>query len=231
MKIESVPSTGINKYKKIEKMFRLIDKEEIKNILDAGGTDYTYSFLISNFPKSKIISLNMDKNEIKNVKHPLMGNVEEIGKKFKKDSFDMIFFCDTLEHLFYPEKFIEGARHALRKGGHIIITTPNLTSIYNRIFILFGLTPHNYDAVKGPVLGNPIIRDRYSGHHKSVFTHKALKEWVMLNGFEIIRCGGFHYGNKKLTFREGKSPTFRKLVNFMIPTCMKEGTVILCKKE
>ncbi|UCD20854.1 MAG: methyltransferase domain-containing protein [archaeon] len=234
MKIECIPPTGIKKYPKIERILRnLKNREKINMILDGGGTDYSYYFLKKIFPKSKIISLNLNKKEMANVHNPFIGSVENLSKKFKKGYFDLIFLCDTLEHLFSPEKFIEGARHCLKEGGHLLISTPNLASIYNRFFILLGFSPSNYHSTGGPCIGNPFMRERFGGEHKSVFTYSGLKHWMQINRFEIVALDGFDYGNVKRTSREegGRYKKIRKLINDLVPLSMKEGIIILCKKE
>lgn len=57
------------------------------------------------------------------------------------DSVDIILAGEIIEDMLNPFNFIEECARVLRKGGQIIISTPNLNSIKNRIKVLFGSLP------------------------------------------------------------------------------------------
>lgn len=46
---------------------------------------------------------------------------------FKQESFDLITAFELIEHLPMPLKFLSGCQRALKKGGSLLITTPNAT--------------------------------------------------------------------------------------------------------
>lgn len=47
---------------------------------------------------------------------------------FRAESCDVIFAFDVIEHLASPSLFLEEARRVLRKGGLMVLTTPNIRS-------------------------------------------------------------------------------------------------------
>lgn len=57
------------------------------------------------------------------------------------DSFDVVISGETIEHLFEDVDFLNECYRVLKKDGILIITTPNLTSLKNRILMLFGFNP------------------------------------------------------------------------------------------
>ena len=45
--------------------------------------------------------------------------------EFRKDTFDVAYSVNLLEHLLHPEKAIKEAERVLKEGGKLIIITPN----------------------------------------------------------------------------------------------------------
>ena len=65
---------------------------------------------------------------------------QDLEKRWKLNSemFDFVVLADVLEHLFNYDFVIKEAKRVLKKGGTIIITTPNLASLRNRIKLFMG---------------------------------------------------------------------------------------------
>lgn len=61
---------------------------------------------------------------------------------FDDDSFDVIFSLEVLEHLSVPKKSLQEIRRVLRKDGYLVITTPNLATLKNRVCVLLGRSNH-----------------------------------------------------------------------------------------
>jgi len=93
---------------------------------------------------------------------------------FEKQSFDLIFAGEVIEHLIDTDGFISELYRCLRRGGHVLITTPNLASFENRLRILLGLYPVwvNYN-LSG------------SGHVRA-YTPRVLRKQLREHGFEIV---------------------------------------------
>ncbi len=70
-------------------------------------------------------------------------NTEKIS--INSDSGDLIFMCEVIEHLYNPDLVLQECHRILKKDGKLLITTPNLTSWFNRILLLFGYFPLNLD--------------------------------------------------------------------------------------
>lgn len=49
---------------------------------------------------------------------------------FKKDTFSKIICAEIIEHLHQPEKMIAESERVLKKGGAIVISTPNEQSVW-----------------------------------------------------------------------------------------------------
>jgi ubiquinone/menaquinone biosynthesis C-methylase UbiE len=57
----------------------------------------------------------------------------EFGLPFKNDSFDCIIASELLEHLNHPKIFYKEANRVLRKGGTLVLTTPNCDNFSYKI--------------------------------------------------------------------------------------------------
>jgi len=61
---------------------------------------------------------------------------------FKDDFFDLVLFCEVLEHLpIFPRTVLGEIRRVLKKHQTLILTTPNFASLGARIRLLFGRCP------------------------------------------------------------------------------------------
>jgi ubiquinone/menaquinone biosynthesis C-methylase UbiE len=98
---------------------------------------------------------------------------------FPDASFDLIFAGEVIEHLVDTDGFVAELSRCTKRGGHVIITTPNLVSFENRVRILFGVYPAwvNY-SLQG------------SGHVRA-YTASVLKKQMSWFGLKVTH----HTGN------------------------------------
>jgi 2-polyprenyl-3-methyl-5-hydroxy-6-metoxy-1,4-benzoquinol methylase len=57
---------------------------------------------------------------------------------FPGERFDVVVLCAVVEHLFAPESAIRQAHASLRDDGILVVLTPNVSWIVNRLLFLFG---------------------------------------------------------------------------------------------
>jgi len=101
------------------------------------GFDYS-SFQLGLLRSNKL------KSNIKVLK-TIQGNLEDQIKLDDK-SVDFIYLGEVIEHLYNPDILLQECSRILKKGGYLLLTTPNLNSWYNRILFLFGLQPIFYET-------------------------------------------------------------------------------------
>lgn len=99
---------------------------------------------------------------------------------------------EVLEHLVYPQEFLERAVKLLPLGGLLLLSTPNLAAWHNRLLLLGGFSPSNYSMLPGRHLGVPRIVTRVAhaggyGDHIRVFTYKALRELFSAPPWQLVR--------------------------------------------
>ena len=96
-------------------------------------------------------------------------------KKIKIDNYDYIILLDLINHLKYPEEFMENLKDCFTSLNFptLIITTPNIGFIFNRIQLLFGFFNYGRRGILHP-------------SHTRLFTFKSLRNILTESGYEII---------------------------------------------
>jgi methionine biosynthesis protein MetW len=89
------------------------------------------------------------------------------------DPFDVVLFADVLEHVAHPESFLQLARRALRPGGRVIASVPNVAHWSVRMDLFRGR--FNYQPVG--------IRD---STHLRWFTGETVRSLFESNGLRVI---------------------------------------------
>lgn len=233
---------------------RLIQRLEIAPkplIVDAGGTEVTAQIIKHWFPDSTLSVINttskIPNNEsLRHIKADL--EVDFINKFFDK-RVNIIFFMDVLEHLYDPDKAIRSLLDILDEKGYLIISTPNLADLYNRVFLLLGYSLHNYNVSQWYKTGNPLIKDlsgKRHGNHKSVFTVKQLVELLEeVYGLKTLIIKGYSYYEPDWLSYYGEDSTseicrasrllghnqFRRFINKISPPTLSEGFLIIAQNR
>lgn len=101
------------------------------------------------------------------------------GLPFSEGIFDLIFAGEVIEHLVDTDGFLAECQRCCKVGGYLLITTPNLASLENRIRLLLGMYPIWVDY-------------RLSGcGHVRAYTPTVLKRQLRDHGFIVTK----HTGN------------------------------------
>lgn len=124
-----------NKRKKDQREKYLLKYIKNKKALDLGAADIRANFLHRFIAThSTATGLDIDPERIKQVKN--MGYKVVLGDAQNynlKEKFDVIIAGEIIEHLTNLDGFLKSARKNLKKEGLLIITTPNVFSLYRRI--------------------------------------------------------------------------------------------------
>ena len=65
-------------------------------------------------------------------------NIRVAEYSYKDETFDLVLLLDVIEYLFDTDRLLFEVKRGLKPGGIAVISTPNLASWYNRLFLLFG---------------------------------------------------------------------------------------------
>jgi ubiquinone/menaquinone biosynthesis C-methylase UbiE len=126
-------------YIKVNKMMiEQVLKRKHERILDIGGGSGFLSMALSEISKESMI-LDIEGTRLPAIskKNPKIecfcANVESC-LPFKQNTFDVIIASELLEHLNDPEIFFSESHRILKKGGRLILTTPNYDNLTYKIF-------------------------------------------------------------------------------------------------
>ncbi len=99
---------------------------------------------------------------------------------FSEGFFSSVVCIDGIEHLERPFDFITNSQKVIKKGGHIILSTPNINSLRSR-WRWFWTSHHN--KCKSPL--NELSPTPL--HHINMMSYQRLRYILHTNGFEITR--------------------------------------------
>jgi len=96
-------------------------------------------------------------------------------KKINLEEYNYIFLLDLINHLKHPEKFVEDMKDFFNdySSSEIIITTPNIGFIFNRLQLFFGFFNYGRRGVLHP-------------NHTRLFTFQSFKTLLKESGYEIL---------------------------------------------
>ena len=118
-------------------------------------------------------------------------NLDHEAFPFESEYFDAIYVGEVIEHLYDPDHMLEECYRVLKDGGLLVLTTRNLSSLYNRLTLLLGYQPFSTSVSLRHNIGRPFkLDDEILGDHIRVFTYRALREILELNGFDCLVAHG-----------------------------------------
>ncbi|MDM7987065.1 MAG: methyltransferase domain-containing protein [Smithella sp.] len=145
-------------------------------------------------------------------------NVEYDEFPFKKNTYDLVLFCEIIEHLTAdPVHSLVQINRLLKNGGHIIITTPNVLRYENVIKLILGKN----------------IQDHYSGYgaygrHNREYTPRELRLLVESLGYRVERLYTKVTGSINI---EGFSiKKFRRLIQLLTTKNRGSNIFLLARK-
>jgi SAM-dependent methyltransferase len=117
------------------------------------------------------------------------------GDELSVDNADCVVFTEVLEHLhyYYVPLVLSKINKALKLGGVLILTTPNIASLFRRLRLLLGMQP------------------QYS-FHVHEYTMKEVVALLREAGFEIIKA---HYSIvNDLTYIDADPEEYLRILSF-----------------
>jgi SAM-dependent methyltransferase len=104
-------------------------------------------------------------------------NIEEAEFPFAGRSFDVVLFCEVIEHLQGdPVKVLVEIKRILKSGGHLIVTTPNVSRLENVCRMLAGSNIYDPYSGYGPY-----------GRHNREYNKHEITQLLDYCGFDVQR--------------------------------------------
>jgi 2-polyprenyl-3-methyl-5-hydroxy-6-metoxy-1,4-benzoquinol methylase len=126
------------------------DNKSIK-ILDIGCADGTFAQYAGIILKAKTYGIDISTRPVKKAKNILNEAIVHdvtFALPYPDRYFRIVFALEVIEHLFDTDFFLNEVRRVLVPGGILILSTPNLASLQNRLKLLFNIYPHYLEYSK-----------------------------------------------------------------------------------
>lgn len=207
--------------KRLQIALKLVDKYcSGKNLhsldIGAGNNYFSTKLAEKGFHPTVIDLYEMQKNPSINY---VVGDVEK-RLPFKDEYFDLIFAGEIIEHIFDTRAFLLECVRVLKPCGKIIITTPNLATLQDRLRFLVGKSPRQI---------NPLHRYLYL--HIRPFTKNLIKSCFAETGIKYL-CMKSNYvrlkNKRDKTIFQSRllAKLFPSLGGSLIVVGEKNGTVV-----
>jgi len=159
---------------RIETLMELAGDLKDKVVLDLGASKITIS---DRAKAKKIITLDVSDEKEMTIKCDL--NIDKIP--LKDSSIDIILAGELIEHIPHTLFFLSECKRVLKKDGFLILSTPNICCLKDRIRMLFGLLPGHC------ALFNRQGEDKYNTHVRD-FNLKEIKLALELAGLKLVEA-------------------------------------------
>lgn len=100
------------------------------------------------------------------------------GLPYSDGSFDVVIAGEIIEHMIDDVSFLKELRRVSRDQGTVVVTTPNLVSLSNRLLMSLGLMP----------------RFAYADFHYKVYNLKVLLNKIELASLKPVKVLGSYVG-------------------------------------
>jgi len=173
-------------------------------ILDLGcGNGAQTKYIMKLVSATEAYGIDIDQTNLKEAEkngiNGLRADLNTDKLPFDDEYFDLIILSEVIEHLLNPDNALEEAYRVLKSGGTFIVTTPNLSSWMNRIYLLLGYQPPDMEVSTKIRVGNPWRTGSLSGHIRP-FTALAMKELLEYYGFTVKQIRSFSHERGSLPY-------------------------------
>lgn len=159
--------------------FGLLKNSEIHILEIAGSVGHMaqllynegYSILLTDFEEKPLYRAIQ---KIPDLKTSIMDASEQFP--FNDNEFHAIYAGDIIEHLFDTSLFLSECYRCLKPDGVLLLTTPNLASLEDRIRFIFGKSPRQINPTH-----------EFLKLHIRPFTYDMIKKILLKMGFYKIK--------------------------------------------
>jgi len=167
----------------------LVPEQSGQRILELGANPYFTTTLLHKFRNASLHLANFfgtpereGKQKVtihstgEAVEYPYQQfNIETEAFPYEDNSFDVVLFCEIIEHLLSdPVHALTEIRRVLKPGGDLVLTTPNVARLDNVRKIISGENVYDPYSGHGPY-----------GRHNREYTQEDLFNLLSANGFTV----------------------------------------------
>jgi 2-polyprenyl-3-methyl-5-hydroxy-6-metoxy-1,4-benzoquinol methylase len=198
---DSVQRTPALELPRTRAAIRLVTTSYPKRILDVGAGDGAISAELRRVTGAELSCVDVSEQAVGICRERgLDAHCLEIDRTplpFADHHFDVVFMTEVVEHLVNPDFALDEVHRVLTSKGRLILSTPNLACLPNRLLVPLGLQPLFTEVSSTKVLGRWLRSLGQGGEpvgHLRVYTKRALVEFLREHRFRVLRVSGtaFH---------------------------------------
>ncbi len=194
---------------RITKSLGIIRSVRPRTVLDVGCGDGSTAARIEELTGATVFGVDVSDALVQSaIENGVEAKTCQVGSQplpHDDRSLELVYMAEVIEHLFDPDAALRDIGRVLVDDGHLVLSTPNLACLLNRLILPLGLQPFFTEVSTRDVIGR-----RYASFgegspsvgHLRVATLPAVRKLLELNGFSVERVVG-------ATFLE--TPAFRAI--------------------
>ena len=168
---------------KINLAINLIKDFNFKNCLDVGcASGYMLSEISKKYPTCKYFGIDAYQKAIKYAKKRYKNIDFKVAAAdhlpFADNSFDLILFYETIEHVENPHACLQEIKRVLRKNGKLILAMDSGSLLFRIVWFV-------WENTKGTV---------WRAAHLNPFKHEDLEDLILKSKFKINKKIFSHFG-------------------------------------
>lgn len=138
------------------------------------------------------------------------------GIALADNTVDIVVAGEIIEHISRSRHFLAEVLRVLKNGGHLLLSTPNVTSLKYRFSFLLGRIPAH--AAKGDYTYESGNASNSWGHVRD-YNYNELRYVLLDNGFAVVkeRSIGMHLAGKRI------------IPPWMMPVSLSDNTIVLAE--
>lgn len=130
--------TAVPDFPRIEKVVQALRRRPAGRLLDVGYLEGSFADSLAD-QGWECVGLDLNEHHHQKVR-TIQCDLNE-GFPVESDAFDLVVAGEVIEHMLDEAEFLKECRRVLKKEGQLVLTTPNLAFLLNRILVLAGKTP------------------------------------------------------------------------------------------
>jgi 2-polyprenyl-3-methyl-5-hydroxy-6-metoxy-1,4-benzoquinol methylase len=184
---------------RIRRMARRLPKDAT-SVLDVGcGLARNLPIFAEALPAARIVGADIAPNAVEAARRAgFEGVLCDAGEQlpFDAGSFDVVTCGEVIEHMIETDGLLDEIHRVLKPDGSLILTTPNLAYVPNRVLLFLGIQPLFTETSLHRNMGR-VVKWLGQGNgtqgHLKIFTLPALEDLLLDRGFIIDRIEGYRF--------------------------------------
>jgi SAM-dependent methyltransferase len=186
-------------------VLKLIAPLSVQEVLDAGSGDGEAAVEIHKLTNANVRCVDVSQVAVESTRkrgfdaYQVDVNVEPLP--FEDGTFDLVYLTEVIEHLVRPDHALQEINRVLRPHGHLIVSTPNLACLPNRVLLAMGLQPLFSEVSEEMVLGRGakvLGQGTAPVGHLRLYTLRGLVETLKLHDFSPTAIRGAAFSDDRL---------------------------------